>query len=174
MDFLQRRSWLSEHDERNKAYAVAERPIVADLRAAGFDVDSVWDLGNRSGNADPAALPVLWSHMEKGGYPDRAMESLGSSMAIKEAVTYWHGLKRIYLSAQGPGEEEGAAEALAACATKAQFEDLVSLASDAQRGDARIHFLRPIKRLGRERGRPILEALRDDPALAAEVATLLR
>lgn len=44
----------------------AERPIVADLRRAGVDVDSVWDLVNTSAPY-PNALPVLVKHLELGG-----------------------------------------------------------------------------------------------------------
>ena len=140
----------------------AEQPVVADLRAAGARVDSVWDLVNTS-NPYPQALPVLLEHLKRGGYPDRVMESLGRALAVKPSVVYWAALRRQYLQASTPGEETGLAVALAACATADQFDDLVALLREESRGDSRILFLRPIRRLRRQRGLEIIESLVDDP-----------
>lgn len=163
----------AEQARRVAAYAADERSIVSDLRAAGFDVDSVWDLGN-TGKPDPRALPILWAHLERGGYPDSVTESLGRLMACKEAINYWDGLKRLYVAPRGRGEEEGVAAALAAAATKAQLEDLIHFATLADHGESRAVFLRPIKRLGGERGRTVLESLRNDPDLGQDAEELLR
>jgi len=160
-------------EERARMLAEAEAPIVRDLRAAGFRVDSVWDVVNSS---EPyfEALPVLMDHLERGGYPDRVMESLGRALAVKPSVVYWDRLKARYLDPRGSGEEEGAAIALAAAATKRQLLDLIGFVEDEQRGDVRIYFLRPIKRLGGEEGLQLLERLRDDPVLGREATALLR
>lgn len=160
-------------EERARMLAEAEAPIVRDLRAAGFRVDSVWDVVNSS---EPyfEALPVLMDHLERGGYPDRVMESLGRALAVKPSVVYWDRLKARYLDPRGSGEEEGAAIALAAAATKRQLPDLIGFVEDEQRGDVRIYFLRPIKRLGGEEGLQLLERLRDDPVLGREATALLR
>lgn len=160
-------------EERARMLAEAEAPIVRDLRAAGFRVDSVWDLGN-TGEPYREALPVLMDHLERGGYPDRVMESLGRALAVKPSVVYWDRLKARYLDPRGSGEEEGAAIALAAAATKRQLPDLIGFVEDEQRGDVRIYFLRPIKRLGGEEGLQLLERLRDDPVLGREATALLR
>ncbi len=151
----------------------AEQPIVADLRAAGVAVESVWDLVNTS-EPYPNALPVLLSHLERGGYPDRVMESLGSALAVKPSVVFWDRLRARYLAARSPGEEEGAAVALAACATRAQVDDLIAFLGFADRGDSRIYFLRPIKRLGGERGEEILKSLQNNPTFGREATALLR
>ena len=151
----------------------AEQPIVADLRDAGVQVDSVWDLVNTA-EPYPAALPVLVAHLERGGYPDRVMESLGRALAVKPAVVFWDRLKALYLGSRNPGEEDGTAVALAACATKDQLDELIGFLAVEGRGESRAYFIRPIKRLGGERGLRVLEALRDDPTLGREVtATLL-
>jgi hypothetical protein len=150
----------------------AERPIVADLNAAGVTVDSVWDLVNTS-DPYPDALPILLDHLERGGYPNRVMESLGRALAVKPTVVWWDRLKALYLAPRSAGEEDGTAVALAACATKAQQDDLISLLSVDERGDSRIYFLRPIKRLGGVAGRQLLESLREDPTLGIEASALL-
>jgi len=54
--------------ERVQGLRVAEQPIVADLRQAGVEVSSVWDLVNTS-QPYPAALPVLLEHLERAATP---------------------------------------------------------------------------------------------------------
>lgn len=162
----------AELQERVRALRVAEQPIVADLRAAGVEVDSVWDLVNTS-DPYPAALPVLMDHLERGGYPDRVMEGLGRAMGVEPAVTFWDRLKSLYLGSRNAGEEEGTAVALAACAKKEHLDDLVGFLSIEARGESRIYFLRPIRRLGGDRGRAVLESLRGDKTFGREVGALL-
>jgi hypothetical protein len=163
----------AEREERTRLLRKAERPIVEDLNAAaGEAVSSVWDLVNTS-VPHPDALPILLAHLKRGGYPDRVMESLGRALAVGPAVAWWDDLKRLYLSARGPGEEDGTAVVLAACATKAQLDDLIAFLDVEERGESRIYFVRPIKRLGGERGREVLESLRDDPTLGREVTAAL-
>lgn len=150
----------------------AERPIVADLNAAGMSVESVWDLVNTA-DPYPEALPILLRHLERGGYPDRVMESLGRSLAVKPSVAFWDRLKTLYLAPRSAGDEDGAAVALAACATKAQLDDLVTFLSLDERGDTRIYFLRPIKKLGGDAGQQLLESLRNDRTFGREATALL-
>lgn len=137
----------AERQARAGRLREAEGPIVADLNAVGVRVGSVWDLVNTS-EPYPDALPALLEHLERGGYPERVMESLGRAVAVEPAVARWDRLKALYRSARDAGEEDGVAVALAACATKAQLDDLVGFLSLTERGDSRIYFLRPIKRLG--------------------------
>lgn len=112
-------------------------------------------------------------HLERGGYPDRVMESLGSALAVKPAVQFWNRLKVLYLAPRKPGEEEWIAVALAACATEAQLDDLVNFLSVEERGQSRIYFIRPILKVGRARGREVVEELRDDPVFGKEATALL-
>jgi len=162
----------AELAERESVLREAEQPIVADLRAEGVDVESVWDLVNTA-EPYPAALPVLMEHLERGGYPERVMESLGRALAVKPSVTFWERLKAHYLAPRDPGEEDGAAVALAACATEAQLDDLIGFLSVEARGQSRIYFIRPILRVGGTRGREAVEALRDDPVFGKEATALL-
>jgi hypothetical protein len=159
--------------ERVRRLREAERPIVADLQRVGVDVSSVWDLVNTA-NPYPDALPVLLSHLARGGYPDRVMESLGRALAVKPSVAVWDELRALYLQAAGRGEEEGLAVALAASATKDEFPALVALLGETSRGSTRIHFLRPIKRLGGAEGVALLERLADDDLFGREATALLR
>jgi hypothetical protein len=151
----------------------AEQPIVADLRDAGVTVDSVWDLVNTS-IPYPHALPVLLTHLERGGYPDRVMESLGRALAVRPASFAWDRLERLYRIASGSGENEGLAVALAASATADHVGRLVDLLDETGLGETRIHLLRAIKRVGGTKGRQVLESLREDQTFGREVNALLK
>jgi hypothetical protein len=153
-------------------WRAAEQPIVADLRAAGVAVDSVWDLVKTS-EPYPDALPVLMDHLERGGYPDRVMEGMARALAVKPAAPMWDRLRARYDRASGPDELGGLAAALSASATPAQLDGLVELAGDATRGEYRVLFVEPILRLGGERGRAVVQGMREDPVLGAEAAALL-
>lgn len=163
----------AERQVRTRAFREAEQPIVADLCSAGVQIESVWDLVNTS-EPYPDALPVLMDHLERGGYPDRVMESLGRALAVKPSVAFWERLKRRWLDARSPGEEDGAAVALASCATKAQLDDLITFLSVDQRGRSRIYFLRPILKTGGNRGLHIVETLRQDSIFGEEATALLK
>lgn len=164
-------------EERRAVFArelsLAEQPIVADLRGVGLDVDSVWDLVNTS-VPYPEALPVLLEHLERGGYPDRVIESLGRALAVKPAISAWDRLLRLYLASSTPGEETGLAVALRAVATKEHVETLIDLIRDESRGDVRVFFVGPILRKGGERGLQVIESLRDHPVVGKEATALLK
>jgi hypothetical protein len=113
-------------------------------------------------------------HLERGGYPDRVMESLGRALAVKPAVSIWERLKACFLAPRNLGEEDGAAVALAACATKAQLDDLIGFLSIEERGQSRIYFIRPILKVGGDRGREVVEALRADSVFGDESTALLK
>lgn len=162
-----------KRDVRTQQLHDAEQPIVRQLRGLGLDIASVWDLVNTS-EPYPEALPVLLRHLERGGYPDRVMESLGRAMAVRASSFAWASLRDVYLAAQGPGDEEGLAAALAAAATASHMDDLLALVADESRGQTRLHFLGAIKRVGGSRGRDVLESLRGDPLFGAEAENLLR
>lgn len=158
--------------ERARLLGAAEQPIIRDLRDVGIIVDSLWDLVNPP-ELCPEALPVLMEHLERGGYPERIMERLGRALAVKPSVTYWTRLRQRFLESRDAGEETGAAVALAACAGKDQVDDLISLLSVEAKGDNRLFFVRPILRLGGDRGRDLVESLRDDPVFGKEATALL-
>jgi hypothetical protein len=163
----------AEVQKRANVLRAAEQPIVAALHSVGVQADSVWDLVN-SPESYPEALPVLLEHLERGGYPDRVMESLGRALAVKPAVAYWDRLKTLYLAPRGSGEEDGVAVALSASATQAQLDDLIQFLSYSDRGESRIYFIRPILKVGGERGRKLVASLRDDPVFGKESRVLLK
>jgi hypothetical protein len=163
----------AERQARARVLREAELPVVTGLRNVGVEVDSVWDLVNTS-EPYPAALPVLMDHLERGGYPQRVMEGLGRALAVKPSVTFWERLKACWLEARDAGEEDGVAVALAACATKKQLDDLIEFLSVEERGQSRIYFIRPILKVGGDRGRRVVDTLRSDSVFGKEATALLK
>jgi hypothetical protein len=148
----------------------AEQPLTDDLHAAGIDVKSVWRLKWPY----PEALPVLVKHLERGGYPEVTMSRIGNALAVKPAVAYWDRLRACYLAADDPDQANAAAIALSECATSAQLDDLIGFLDLEERGQSRIFFLRPIRRLGRKKVQGLLESLQSDPVLGAEATAILK
>ncbi len=163
----------AEHEQHQQAMADAEQPIAADLRRAGVPVTSVWDLVS-SPEPYPEAIPVLLEHLQRTGYPDRVMESMGRALAKRPAGHLWPAIRALYLQTDSPGAMNGLAIALVTLATRARYKELASLLSVDSRGDTRVHFLRPIKRLGGAEGRALLESLTTDPVFGREATHLTK
>jgi len=129
----------------------AERPIVADLRAAGFYVEHVLSLLRDEGTAWHRSLPVLASHVERGGYPDLLVYRMARMFARPEGLPFWNMLANRFATSSGSGEQEGIAFALGTMATTNHFNDLVRLLHlDGANG--RWEFIEPIARVGGEAG----------------------
>lgn len=152
--------------ERKRMLDEAGRPIVDELRALGYHVNSVYDLGSR-GESYESALPVLMKHLERGGYPDIIMQGLGHALAAKPALVYWDRLKALYINSDSRLMLRGLADALSEIATKAQVEDLIELLDVENRPDGTL-FILPILQKGGERGRDVVEAIQDHPLYGKE------
>lgn len=79
----------AECQEHVRRLREAEQPVVADLRDAGVQVDSVWDLVNTS-EPYPVALPVLMEHLERGSTRRRREVLLSYSRTGREPRTDVH------------------------------------------------------------------------------------
>lgn len=170
----QRRTRAAEEKRQRRVRELrrAEQPIVDDLRKAGVDVSSVWDLVNRS-EPYPAALPVLLEHLKRGGHPDRVMESLGRALAVKPAAFAWQTLRDLYLASQGSGVRTGLVVALAASAAPQHLDALLELVADESCGDTRILLLDAVKDVGGDRGRRVLEGLTTHPVLGQQARAVV-
>jgi hypothetical protein len=167
----------AERAARTEALREAERPIVEDLARAGINVVSVWNLYK----VDPAqrehAVPVLLRHLALD-YPDRVLEGVGQGLADKAARPWWAELRSLYLQDQRAVVRDRLAGALAACAKREHYDDLLALIGREDLGDSRIYFLRPINRIGNRmapgKGRSVVESVAADPRLGREAAAILK
>jgi hypothetical protein len=83
-EFLTRKRKRDEAIQRTaEEYARAEIPLVQELRAAGAQVSSVWDLVNTK-TSYPQLVPILFAHLDRP-YPERIHEGIARALAIPES-----------------------------------------------------------------------------------------
>lgn len=159
--------------DRKAAWLLAQLPLLAELRSVGVEVESVWDLVQRE-EPYPSALPVLFRYLEAGDLPDRVLEGVGRAMAVKPSITYWDQLVNVLKSASSEGQKEGAAVALAACATPAKVPNLIEILNETERIGQHMYLVRPILSEGGLVGRAFVETLLSDDVLSTEAGALLQ
>jgi hypothetical protein len=152
-------------------WRAAEAPLVAELQAAGYDVDSAWNLISTT-VPYPDALPILVDHLSRD-YPDRVREGIARALAVRAAVPWWPELRDYYMKATGPDAKSALAVAVSVTVTKATLSEYIDLIKDPANGSSRVLLVRALKRLRDPRGLAVLEELRNDPVLSQEVGRTL-
>ena len=154
----------AELQRKAATWRQAEAPLVEELRAAGCEVESAWDLVNTS-TPYPAALPILLEHLDRS-YPDRVREGIARALAVRDAKFAWEPLTRLYREElTGSNTKNGLAVALAAISHDDVVDDLISLARDVAHGGSRILLLHGLRRSGAPQARAALARFSEDPVL---------
>lgn len=161
-----------ERLKREAEYRRAEAPLVDELRAAGFQVQSAWDLVNTPGSY-PKAVPILLAHLPRP-YPAAVREGIARALAVPEAKVGWNVLTQIYRDEQDKRAKDGLAVAIAAAADEDVISDVIALARDTQHGPSRLLLLSALERSADPRARATLMDLGTDPELKKEVQIILR
>lgn len=173
-DFVASRAQAEE--ERLKQVAEdrrAEAPLVDELRAAGFDVESAWDLVNTPGSY-PKAMPILLAHLTRP-YPAVVREGIARALAVPETKDFgWRLLIRLFAQESEERVKDGIAAAIAAAASDDVIGDVIALARDGRNGPSRILLLSALERSGDPRARAALMDLGTDRELAEEIQVILR
>lgn len=162
-------------DARRRIRELADRrasaPLLADLRSAGYEVSSVWDLVNID-EAYPDALPVLVQHLN-GPYPPDVREGIARALAVRRAIFAWDTIRDAYLSEREKNVKGGLAVALGGMVDREHLPELIQLLSDTRNGPSRLHMLRGLQRLRDARAASTLEALASDADLHKQIAIIL-
>jgi hypothetical protein len=161
-----------DHRTREREAQQAEAPLVQDLRSAGLQVDSVWDLVNAS-HRSAAAVPILLAHLQRP-YPPAIREGVARALAVPEAVVAWRLLVGLYREESDPRLREAFAVALAGCANRETLADLISLARDVRQGSSRILLLQALERSPDPGADVALSELATDPVLSEDVGAIVR
>ncbi|MFL7985043.1 hypothetical protein, partial [Xanthomonas vasicola] len=82
------------HQKAIEEYAEQCAPVVAALRQAGVDVNSIGELG-KDGESYPEAVPVLLEHLAYS-YSDDVREGMLRELATPHARKYWGQLVEIF------------------------------------------------------------------------------
>jgi len=170
-DYVQMRKSADEAlAKRVQEMRAAEAPLVAALRAAGVEVDSVWDLVNRA-DTDAAAIPVLFEHLNRA-YPERVREGILRALAVPDSLPRWPVLLDLFkaLPDQATGGLKFAAGcALGAAADESVIDDVIALVRDPRQGYGRLALIDALKASRSAKARMLLNELRTDPVLGQEV-----
>ena len=157
---------------REAEWKRAERPLVEELRAAGFDVNSAWDFVSTTDRYDDA-LPILFRHLEEA-YPPRVREGIARALAVPESQFAIHDLIRLYKVEDAFDAKSGLAVAISVAADEAALEQIFSLLEDDRNGETRILLLGALERSQDARARATLMRLGTDPQLSKEIQIILR
>jgi hypothetical protein len=159
--------------KRSAEYRAAETPLLNDLKASGYDVESAWDLVNTSGSYLPA-LPILLEHLPRP-YPPAVREGIARALAVPETKAIgWELLKRLYRHEKEARVSDGLAVAIAASADDDALEEVIELAADQTLGGNRVLLLRALERSKNPRAQEALAELNADPQLQTEIGLIYK
>lgn len=162
----------AERQRRAEEWERAETPLVEELRTAGFDVKSVWDLVGAS-IPYSRALPILASHLQRP-YPARVREGIARALAVPQSIVFWDILTRLYTEEERKDAKDGLAAAIAAAADDSVTDDVMSMAANKKNGPSRLLLLSALERAKDLRVIAALMELTADPELKIEAETILR
>ncbi|OQP78227.1 hypothetical protein IM53_011560 [Xanthomonas phaseoli pv. dieffenbachiae] len=175
-DYLAMRA--AKEDARQKAikeYAEQCAPVVAALRQAGIDVNSIGELGE-DGKSYPEAVPVLLEHLAYS-YSDDVREGMLRELATPHARKYWGQLVEIFENntlSLAPEIRYVAALALSGAADDTVLDDVIRLLGDKSLGLDRAPLLIALIRSKSPKAKMKLLELRDDPDLGKQIKTFRR
>jgi hypothetical protein len=159
-----------EIERQEAASARAQAPLLRDLKAAGADLNTVWDLVNTR-RKYPQLVPVLLKHLDRK-YPEKIREGIARALAVPDARIGWKQLLRAF-SAEPALDEQGNPSqvkwalhlAIAAAADASGVHDLVALTANRRHGENRSYFVDALARIDSPQARAALEELKGDPDL---------
>ncbi len=159
----------------------AEEPLAEELQAAGYDVESAWDLfnrkelWNRKERIKPYvdALPILVKHLQRT-YPARVREGIARALAMPQAKFAWDVLVRLYRDEPETDAKDGLAVAIGAAADDSVLDQVIELVRDPHHGQSRLLMLSALERSSDPRARAALMELGTDPDLKEEIQVVLK
>ncbi len=173
--------WVADRDRINAEFekedaelARAEAPVVAELRAAGYAVESVWDFVEIR-TPYPEAIPILLEHLQRP-YPGRIREGIARALAVREAKHAFHLLVRLWR--EEPDEPMTAKQGLACAASVTGFpehlDEMIAMVRDRSLGMTRGFFFEPLEKANTRQAWAAIMAQGDDPEVAPGVRHLLK
>lgn len=159
--------WLKEKEQvrivLEAAYAEDEKPLVEDLKKAGLNITSSWDLVNTTSSYKPA-IPILLEHLSKP-YHLKNKEGIVRALAVKEAIgkagpvliaEYNRTLKDNTLLRWAIGNT------IYTTITENDVESILSIVQDKTNGMSRQMFVAALGKVESEKAENVLINLLDD------------
>ena len=168
---------FQEQLEKDRA---EETALVADVRAVGIDIESVWDLVNRPNDYQPA-YPVLVEHLGRE-YSAHLKEAIARALTVADAAEIaWEPILAAFRAHghRGPGDPPplkfALGNALAKLMDEEHIAEALGLVTNPEHGESRariVDFLGDFNK--RDDVRQALESLQNDRDVATEARKALR
>lgn len=172
-EFVRRRAEKRAKLEQMRAeWDRAQVPLVADLREAGIEVKSVWDLVS-SPNVYDSVLPILVDHLQRE-YPPRIIEGIARALAVPNAHFAWDTVVRLYRESREYDVRSGLGVTISAIARKENLPEVIEIVRDRSNGETRGLMLDVLEKTKDPRGLEILQELASDPELEKEIAHIFK
>lgn len=150
----------------------AEQPLVHDLRIAGCEVESVWDLVG-SKDRYPQAITVLLAHLERD-YPSKIREGIARALSVPVLDREeWEIVRSHFVREQDEEAKWALALAVATNAREDDREQLIELVNDPSNGKGRSALAEALFRFRNERADAVLLCLKSDPEIGMSIERLL-
>ncbi|MDX6807157.1 hypothetical protein [Terrihabitans rhizophilus] len=164
-----------EEDQAARAAAAAEeeRPILADLKKVGIEVNSIWCMVNSKAKFIPA-LPYLVKHLGLP-YSNTTRAGIARALAVPEAHFAWDFIAQLYVDEPETTDgstnwaKEGLALALSAAATSAELTRVSALMSEQKHGPSRLYLVNALRRLDGVEVEAMLRRFSEDELFSAEI-----
>jgi hypothetical protein len=156
---------------------VNEKPLVEDLRRAGYQIESVYDLANSKLDYS-TAIPILLAHLPRP-YMPRIREGIARALAVPTARSSMRILLIAFeneedASESGPKWALGnTIDALAYDLAPDEILEIARLAMDGRHGPARSRLIYALARSESTEAASALSRLESDPKMAGHVVAAL-
>lgn len=152
---------------------LAQASIISDLRSAGIDATSIWEMRTASKTPEyRRGLPILIRYLDED-IPDNVKAQVARLLAVPQASEFWEDLLGRFERAPEGEVREALALAVSRGFRKSRLELIFELIDDEDAGRHRILFIGPLKRIRDQRVLPFLEERRNHPVIGNEIRRLL-
>lgn len=155
--------WVRQNEERERKHQQfrqqlreEEKPLLADLAAVGWQVESVWDLVNTA-KRYPEAVPILAEHLLRPYHP-RIREGIVRALTVREArgPAAWEILRELKRNNDNPENSFRCSliNALTVIADRSMFHEIESFMHDERFNIYLKDLERILKRFSKTTRRP--------------------
>jgi hypothetical protein len=171
-----RRELDRQHAERAARLRAEEEPLVQDLAAIGFEVDSAWDLANLP-NDYQACYRVLVDHFQRP-YSDHVREGIARALTVPDAADIaWQPLRDAFVAIESQAAvplKFVLGNALSVYMDESKLPEVFELVTNTEHGEDRAALVLELGDFNdREDVRRVLESLTEDPYIASQAKQAL-
>jgi hypothetical protein len=167
-----------QHSNRDE-FIAETTDLNAELRAAGFGVETVEDL-HKLKEPYQSAIPILLKHISRA-YSDRVGAAIASMLDVTNVEVDWDTVVSEYRNTpnklsdgKNSLKKDGLANVLASIVSNATWNEFLEIIREKKNGSSRILMLRKVGKSKRGDSNDLLEEFLADPELAVEIGEIIK